>query len=56
MELPQCMLTLFEPSLDGMVLETEKPRDVLLIPFYSQPKTVSTVLPGKKNNIVILFD
>ena len=48
MELAQSMLTLFDPTLDGMVLDTEKSADVLLIPIYSQPKTVSTVLPGKK--------
>ena len=48
MELAQSMLTLFDPTLDGMVLDTEKSPDVLLIPIYSQPKTVLTVLPGKK--------
>lgn len=41
MELAQSMLTLFDPTLDGMVLDTEKSCDELLIPIYSQPKTVA---------------
>ena len=53
MELAQSMLTLFDPTLDGMVLDTEKPSDVLLIPIYSQPRTLSTVVPGKKNKLVL---
>ena len=54
MELAQCTLTLFDPTLDGMVLDTKKSLDELLIPIYSQPKPISTVLPGKKNNNVVL--
>lgn len=53
MELAQSMLTLFDPTLDGMVLDTEKSPDVLLIPIYSQPKTVLTVLPGGYNYLQV---
>ena len=38
MELSQSMLTLFEPSLDGMVLDTEKSLDELLIPIHCHPR------------------
>ena len=55
MELAQSMLSLFDPALDGMVLDTEKPSDLMLISIYSQPKTVSTLLPGKKNKLCLLF-
>ena len=53
MELAQSTLTLFDPTLDGMVLDTKKSLDKLLIPIYSQPKSISTVLQGKK--ITALF-
>ena len=45
-ELAQSLLTLFDPTLDGMLLETETQQDQLLIPIYTKPKTVSAVLPG----------
>ena len=47
MELAQSLLTLFDPTLDGMLLDTETSQEQLLIPIYSKPKTVSTVLPGE---------
>ena len=47
MELAQSLLTLFDPTLDGMLLDTDTSQEQLLIPIYSKPKTVSTVLPGE---------
>ena len=47
-ELAQSLLTLFDPTLDGMLLDTETSQEQqLLIPMYTKPKTVCTVLPGK---------
>ena len=53
MELAQSTLTLFDTTLDDMVLDAKKSLDELLIPIYSQPKPISTVLPGKINNNVL---
>ena len=50
-ELAQSLLTLFDPTLDGMLLDTETSQEQqLLIPMYTKPKTVCTVLPGKALN------
>ena len=46
MELAQSLLTLFDPTLDGMLLDNEISQDQLLIPIYTKPKTANTVLPG----------
>lgn len=53
LELAQSLLTLFDPTLDGMVLDTDKSHDELLIPIYSKPKTVYTVLPGGYNYLQV---
>ncbi|CAH3017155.1 unnamed protein product [Porites evermanni] len=52
-ELAQSLLTLFDPTLDGMLLETETQQDQLLIPIYTKPKTVSAVLPGGYNYLQV---
>jgi len=47
-------LTLFDPTLDGMVLDTETSQEQqLLIPMYTKPKTVCTVLPGGYNYLQV---
>ena len=47
-ELAQSLLTLFDPTLDAMLLDTETPQEQqLLIPIYTKPKTISAMLPGE---------
>ena len=54
-ELAQSMLTLFEPSVDRMVLDTEKSLDELLIPIYCHPgQSLQSYQVRKKNNNVVL--
>lgn len=53
-ELAQSLLTLFDPTLDAMLLDTETPREQhLLIPIYTKPKTVSAMLPGGYNYLQV---
>lgn len=52
-ELAQSLLTLFDPTLDAMLLDTETPREQhLLIPIYTKPKTVSAMLPGETTSML----
>ncbi|KAL9958773.1 hypothetical protein ACROYT_G035833 [Oculina patagonica] len=53
-ELAQSLLTLFDPTLDGMLLDAETSQEQqLLIPIYTKPKTVCTVLPGGYNYLQV---
>lgn len=53
-ELAQSLLTLFDPTLDAMLLDTETPQEQqLLIPIYTKPKTISAMLPGGYNYLQV---